>query len=75
MKNEIEILKRNETWSLVPRPENKKVLTNKWIFKTKRDSKGQVEKYKARLVARGQTQREGIDYDEIFAPVARYEII
>lgn len=75
MKTELETLKRNGTWSLVPRPENKKVLSNKWVFKTKRNSKGEVEKYKARLVARGHTQEAGIDYEEIFAPVARYEII
>jgi len=75
MEKEIETLKRNETWSMVPRPEDKKILSNKWVFKTKRDSKGQVEKHKARLVARGHTQKAGIDYEEIFAPVARYEIV
>lgn len=75
MKKKIETLKRNETWSLVPRPENKKILSNKWVFKTKRDTEGQVEKYKARLVARGHIQKVGIDYEEIFAPVTRYEII
>lgn len=60
---------------MVSRPENKKVLTNKWVYKTKRNSTGQVEKYKARLVARGHIQKAGIDYEEIFAPVARYEVI
>lgn len=75
MEKEILTLKRNGTWSLVPRPENKKVLSNKWVFKTKTNSKGEVEKYKARLVARGHIQKAGIDYEEIFAPVARYEII
>jgi len=75
MENEYETLIRNGTWSLVPRPENKKILTNRWVFKTKRDSHGQVVKYKARLVARGHIQKAGIDYEEIFAPVARYEII
>lgn len=75
MEKEFETLKRNGTWSLVLRPENKKILSNKWVFKTKRNSKGQVEKYKARLVARGHTQKAGIDYEEIFAPVTRYEII
>lgn len=75
MENEYQALKRNETWTLVNRPENKKVLTNKWVFKIKRNAKGQIEKYKARLVARGHVQKEGIDYEEVFAPVARYEII
>jgi len=60
---------------MVPRPEDKKILSNKWVFKTKRDSKGQIEKHKARLVARGHTQKAGIDYKEIFALVARYEIV
>lgn len=75
MKKEFEALMRNGTWSLVPRPEEKKILTNRWVFKTKRNSEGKIEKYKARLVARGHTQEAGVDYEEIFAPVARYEII
>ncbi|CAK9827765.1 Retrovirus-related Pol polyprotein from transposon TNT 1-94 [Anthophora retusa] len=65
----------NRTWILVPRPKDKKVLTNKWVFKTKIKPDGEIEKYKARLVARGHTQKYGIDYEDIFAPVARYEII
>lgn len=75
MEKEFETLTRNGTWSLVSRPRDKKVLTNKWVFKTKRNSEGEIEKYKARLVARGHTQEAGIDYEEIFAPVTRYEII
>lgn len=75
MKKEFELLTRNGTWSLVPRPQNKKVLTNKWVFKTKRNSEGEIEKYKARLVARGHIQEASVDYEEIFAPVTRYEII
>lgn len=74
MEKEYETLIRNGTWSLVPRPANKKILTNRWVFKTKRDSHGQIEKHKARLVAREHIQKAGIDYEEIFA-VARYEII
>lgn len=50
-------------------------MTNRWVFKTKYDQQGNVEKLKARLVVRGHTQRHGIDYDEIFTPVARYESI
>lgn len=75
MKKEYDTLQENTTWILVPRPINKKVLTNRWVFRTKRNQDGQVEQYKARLVARGHTQEYGVDYDEIFPPVARYEII
>lgn len=75
MKKEYDTLQENTTWILVPRPIDKKVLTNRWVFRTKRNQDGQVEQYKARLVARGHTQEYGVDYDEIFAPVARYEII
>lgn len=75
MKIEYDTLKENKTWILVPRPKNKKVLSNRWVFKIKLTQDGQIEKYKARLVARGHIQEEGIDYEEVFAPVARYEII
>ncbi|CAK9833808.1 Retrovirus-related Pol polyprotein from transposon TNT 1-94 [Anthophora retusa] len=66
---------KNETWLLVPKPKNKKILTNRWVFKTKYNNDGSLNKYKARLVARGHTQRKGVDYQEVFALVARYEII
>jgi len=57
-------------WDLVPLPEGVKPIACKWIFKTKRDSKGDVKKYKACLVAKGFTQKEGIDYKETFSPVS-----
>lgn len=72
MKIEYDTLKENKTWILVPRPKNKKVLSNRWVFKIKLTQDGQIEEYKARLVARGHIQEEGIDYEEVFAPVARY---
>lgn len=75
MKKEYDTLQRNGTWTLVPRPTNMKILTNRWVFKTKINQQGEIEKYKARLVARGHIQEQGIDYEEVFAPVARYEMI
>lgn len=75
MKTEYDTLMRNQTWILVSRPHDKKVLTNRWVFKTKRDLHGQVYKYKARLVVRRYVQIEGIDFQELYVPVARYESI
>lgn len=68
-------LLENNTWTLVSRPKDCKVLKCKWIFRIKRNQDGSINKYKARLVARGDQQKEGIDFDEVFAPVARLETI
>jgi hypothetical protein len=75
MKKEYDTVQENGTWILVPRPSNKKILTSRWVFKTKVDESGKIKKYKARLVARGHTQEYGVDYEEVFAPVAKYEAI
>ncbi|KAL0117638.1 hypothetical protein PUN28_008790 [Cardiocondyla obscurior] len=75
MKKEYNTLQENKTWTLVPRPADKKILTNRWVFKTKVVQDSEIKKYKARLVARGNTQEWGVDYEEVFAPVARYETI
>ena len=66
---------KNDVWDVVPRPERKSVVTSKWIYKIKHAADGSIEKYKARFVARGFSQKEGIDYEETFAPVARYTSI
>ena len=60
---------------MVPRPEGKSVVTSKWIYKIKHATDRSIEKYKARFVARGFSQKEGIDYEENFAPVAKYTSI
>ncbi|GKD42305.1 retrovirus-related pol polyprotein from transposon TNT 1-94 [Tanacetum coccineum] len=66
---------RNKVWNLVPLPYGKIAIGSKWVFKNKKDEHGTTTKNKARLVAQGYSQEEGIDYDETFAPVARMEAI
>ena len=62
-------------WDLVPKLENKSVVSSKWIYKIKHAADGNIEKYKARFVARGFSQKEGINYEETFSLVARYTSI
>ncbi|GJW01554.1 putative ribonuclease H-like domain-containing protein [Tanacetum coccineum] len=64
-----------KVWTLVDLPNGKRPIGTKWVFRNKKDERGIVIKNKARLVAQGYTQEEGIDYDEVFAPVARIEAI
>ncbi|KAJ4796993.1 Retroelement pol polyprotein-like [Rhynchospora pubera] len=71
MKEEIEALERNRTWSVEHLPAGKKAIGCKWVYRIKYNSDGSVERYKARLVALGNRQVEGIDYNETFAPVAK----
>ena len=67
--SEYESLLKNHTWDLVPPPDGKNVVGSRWIFKVKRTADGSVEWYKARPVAQGCSQCEGVDYQEIFSPV------
>ncbi|GJX70348.1 putative ribonuclease H-like domain-containing protein [Tanacetum coccineum] len=67
--------KLQQVWVLVDLPHGMKVIGTKWVYRNKRDERGVVVRNKARLVAQGYTQEEGIDYDEVFAPVARIEAI
>ncbi|CAL9018208.1 unnamed protein product, partial [Prunus brigantina] len=75
MDAEIETIEKNGTWELVERPTDKPVIGVKWVFKTKLNLDGTVQKHKARLVAKGYAQKPGIDYNETFAPVARLDTI
>jgi len=72
---EIASITKNHTWDLVDLPIGAKPIGLKWVFKLKRNSDGSVNKHKARLVAKGYVQRHGIDFDEVFAPVARIETV
>nr|GFB34022.1 hypothetical protein [Tanacetum cinerariifolium] len=73
MQDELDQFARLKVWRLVPRPKGKNVIKTKWIFKNKKDESSLVIRNKARLIAVGYSQQEGIDYDETFAPVARIE--
>ncbi|GJX40667.1 retrovirus-related pol polyprotein from transposon TNT 1-94 [Tanacetum coccineum] len=75
MQEELNEFEHLEVWELVPRPDKVMVITLKWIYKVKLDELGGILKNKARLVARGYRQEEGIDFEESFAPVARLDAI
>nr|GEW79379.1 hypothetical protein [Tanacetum cinerariifolium] len=75
MQEELLQFKLQKVWVLVDLPKGKRVIGSKWVFRNKKDGRVIVIRNKARLVAQGHTQEEGIDYDEVFAPVARIEAI
>ena len=66
---------QNDVWDIVTKQESKSVVSSKWIYEIKHATDGSIEKYKARFMARGFSHKEGIDYEETFAPVARYTSI
>ena len=76
MASKLDSLAKNRTWETVkeilPR---QKALGSKWVFKTKWNTDGTITRYKARLIVKGYEQREGIDYDKTFAPVAKFTTI
>ena len=75
MVEEYDSIMKNQVWEVVSRPEGKKVVGSIWIYKVKHATNGSVEKYKAHFMAKGFSQKEGIDYEETFALIARYSSI
>jgi hypothetical protein len=74
MQEEIDSVKRNQTWELADLPQGHRAITLKWVYKLKQNEAWEIVKHKARLVTRGFVQQEGIDFDEVFAPVARWSL-
>ena len=75
MNHEMESMYSNSFWALVDLPERFRLIGNKWIYKRKKGPDGKVETFKARLIAKGYTQKEGVDYEETFSPVAMLKSI
>jgi len=75
MQEELNQFQRNDVWDLVPKLYQKNIIVTKWVFKNKLNEQGEVTRNKARLVAQGYSQQEGIDYTGTFVPVARLEAI
>ncbi|KAK9732218.1 Reverse transcriptase (RNA-dependent DNA polymerase) [Popillia japonica] len=72
---ELSALDRNETWEMVPTPDDKNIIRYKWVFKVKKKPSGDVERCKARLCAKGFSQINGEDYRETYAPTARFDTV
>ncbi|GKD45674.1 retrovirus-related pol polyprotein from transposon TNT 1-94, partial [Tanacetum coccineum] len=75
MNQEIKSIERNNTWELCDLPPGATAIGVKWVFKTKLDKDGKIDKHKARLVVKGYAQKQGLDYSEVFAPVAKWDTI
>ncbi|CAL2257557.1 unnamed protein product [Prunus armeniaca] len=75
MDEEIKSIEKNNTWELIELPQGHKTIGVKWVYKTKLNEKGEIHKHKARLVAKGYKQEYGIDYTEVFVPVAMHDTI
>jgi len=69
MDEEIASIEKNNTWRLVLRPNRKRLIGVKWIYREKKNVKEEVERYKAKLVTKGYSQKHEINYDEVFAPI------
>ena len=75
MEEELNMSDKNNTWNLVDPPKGKDIINLKWVYKTKYNEDGSIQKHKAKLVAKGYSQQPGVDFNETFAPVARIETI
>ncbi|KAL4388514.1 hypothetical protein GQ457_09G023930 [Hibiscus cannabinus] len=73
--HELNMIEKNQTWELVDRPNHKKAIGVKWVYRTKLNPGGSVHKYKARLVVKGYAQMFGVDFSETFSPVARMDTV
>lgn len=74
MKEELDSFKENDAWELVDHPQDSSVIQCKWVFKKKYDSSNNV-RYRSRLVAKGFSQKAGVDFHETFSPVLRYSTL
>ena len=68
-------VEQNSTWHLVDLPQGHRPIGLKWVYKVKKDASGDVVRHKARLVAKGYVQQQGVNFKEVFAPVARLESV
>jgi hypothetical protein len=75
MKEELKMIERNQMWELVDISQHKKAIGVRWVYRTKLNSDGYVNKYKARLVVKGYARMFGVDFSETFTPVARMDTI
>ena len=75
MQEKLSSMDKNNVWELVDLPPRRKTIWNKWVLKVKRKADGSIDRYKARLVVKGYTQWEGIDYEDTFSPVVRFAFI
>ena len=75
IKEQIKMVKKNDTWQLVKKLDHRKLIGLKWVYKTKLNYDGSINKHKAILVVKGYAQEAGVDYIDMFAPVARHDTI